>query len=47
MELCCSNLKQWEGPSVYIGAQFTWPCVVTSGLRVGNGMADMAALLTL
>ncbi len=34
IELSCSNLTQWEGPSMNIGAQFTWPGVVTSGLYV-------------
>ncbi len=23
----CSNLKQWEGPIVYMGTEFTWACV--------------------
>ncbi len=49
----CSNLKRWEGPRVYIGAEYSLHGRVYSDFRLvpkvmdGDGMADMAALLAL
>ncbi len=46
IELSCSNLMQWEGPSMNIGTRFTWPGVVTSSLYVSVPKVKVHSCLT-